>query len=59
MLEHTSGANGIPVSDVGRAASDRLVQMIVIVDAADLIYIVRARPLTGREKKRRRKRARP
>jgi hypothetical protein len=59
MLEHTSGANGIPVSGVGRVASDRLVQMIVIVDGADLICIVHARPVTGRERKRRRKRARP
>ncbi len=41
---------------MGRGRGDRWVQVIFIFDPEDVVFVIHARPLTDREKRRERKR---
>jgi uncharacterized DUF497 family protein len=43
---------------VGRGHGGRWLQVVFVIDPADTIYVIHARPLTEREKKRERRRMR-
>ena len=43
---------------VGRGAGDRWVQVVYLYDPEDTVYVIHARPLNDREKRRQRRRDR-